>query len=93
MTASQPSAEPKIDLGEILDEMNDLGRALFDAALERVKSRKLAEVNQALQARIEELTVQRAEVNQALKNGTPPKISAVAEKLKSGELQPGVQRG
>jgi BMFP domain-containing protein YqiC len=40
--------QPSIDLGEILEELDELGRAKFDAALERVKNRKL-------QARIDEL--------------------------------------
>lgn len=39
---------PSIDLQEILDQMDELGRAKFDAALERVKSAKL-------QARVDEL--------------------------------------
>lgn len=43
-----------INLDDILTEMDELGRAKFDAALERAKNRKLQE-------RIEELTAQRAE--------------------------------
>jgi BMFP domain-containing protein YqiC len=43
-----------INLDDILVEMDELGRAKFDAALERAKNRKLTE-------RIEELTAQRAE--------------------------------
>lgn len=45
--------QPSIDLGEILEELDELGRAKFDAALERVKNRKL-------QARIDELEAREA---------------------------------
>lgn len=41
--ASNPDNQPRIDLNEILAEMDELGRAKFDAALERVKVRKLEE--------------------------------------------------
>lgn len=41
-----------INLDDIIAEMDELGRAKFDAALERAKNRKLQE-------RIEELTAQR----------------------------------
>jgi BMFP domain-containing protein YqiC len=67
-----PEDLPKIDLDEILAEMDELGRAKFDAALERVKTRKLVEANGVLQARIRELEGQRA-VPDPLKNGGPPR--------------------
>lgn len=46
--------QPQIDLNEIIAEMDELGRAKFDAALERVKVRKLEE-------RIRELEAQHGE--------------------------------
>jgi hypothetical protein len=79
----QSDTEPKIDLGEILAEMDELGRAKFDAALERVKSRKLAEVNQALQARIRELE------GQAQLNGVATRMAAELAK----HDRPAVDRG
>lgn len=39
---------PEIDVNEVLDELDPLGRALFDAALSRVRLRKAL-------ARIDEL--------------------------------------
>ena len=44
----------EIEVSEVLAELDPLGRALFDAALERAKNRKL-------QARVDELERQRPE--------------------------------
>lgn len=56
---------PSIDLQEILDQMDELGRAKFDAALERVKSAKL-------QARVDELEArERDSENQRGANVSP----------------------
>ena len=44
----------EISVGEVLAELDELGRAKFDAALEKARNRKL-------QARIDELERQRAE--------------------------------
>lgn len=62
--------EPQIDLQEIINEMSELGRALFDAALERVQKRKLAEHVVELRARITELEGQRAGDKDAMR-GVP----------------------
>lgn len=43
--------QPSIDLSEIIEELDELGRAKFDAAVERVKNRKLTERIAELEAR------------------------------------------
>lgn len=73
-----------IDLQEIINEMDELGRAKFDAALERVKTRKVAEQNDLLRARIAELESQ-APTNGAMR-GVPgndglPRAAAERRKL------------
>jgi hypothetical protein len=72
---SAPQNEPQIDINEILAEMDELGRAKFDAAVERVKTRKLAEHIGELRTRISELESQRA-VPDPLKNGRAVRDSA-----------------
>jgi hypothetical protein len=58
--------QPSIDLGEILEQMDELGRAKFDAALERVKAIKL-------QARVDELEERERE------NHTPATMKRLSE--------------
>lgn len=75
-----------IDLQEIINEMDELGRAKFDAALERVKTRKVAEQNELLRARVAELESQHAESQNQVAakrpaNGRVPRAEAERVRL------------